>query len=121
MYTCASKKILEVRGKPGGNPELGDVLRLVFISCAAFVRAGKAKLRLLKGVRFSSPRWPRLWRILFHSGPLCEAQDVVYMRASEQNGSKSDPRDAHCVFFTEVLSRFFTQNLYLGWFSDGSS
>ena len=99
VYTCASRKILEVRGKPGGNPELGDGLRLVFILCAAFVRAGKAKLRLLRGSGSSSSRWLWLWSILFHSGPFCEAQDVVYMRASKQNGSKSDPRGAHCVLF----------------------
>ena len=38
----------EVKGKPGGNPEPGDRLRFVFVfvSCAACVRAGEAKLRV---------------------------------------------------------------------------
>ena len=48
MRTDNALLVLEVKGKPGGNPEPGDRLRFVFVfvSCVACVRAGEAKLRV---------------------------------------------------------------------------
>ena len=72
---------LEVKGKPGGNPEPGDRLRffLVFVSCAACVRPGEAKLRVRARCRMFLLGRPWRWEVLLRgSRPLCDAQDVVY-------------------------------------------
>ena len=114
----------EVKWKPGGNPEPGDRLRfvLVFVWCVACVRAGEAKLRVRARCRVFLVGRPRRWQVvLLCSRPHFEAQDVVYTWVLRQNGSKSEPRDAHCVCFELVLSRSFIKPVYLAWNYDDSS
>ena len=105
----------EVKGKPGGNPEPGDGLCFVFvcISCMACVRAGEAKLQVRARCRVFLLGRRRLWEVVLRSRTLCEAQDVAYMLAFRQNGSKCELRDAHCVCFILVFSRSFMKHVYM--------
>ena len=91
---------LEVKGKPGGNPEPGDRLRFVFVfvSCVACVRAGEAKLRVRARCRVFLLGQPRLWEVVLRSSrPLCEAQDVVCVGVVKKTMSKSVPGCAQCA------------------------
>ena len=123
MFAHLRPQNRRLRGSLGAtlNREIG------FVSSSFSFRAWRACERArrscecVRGAECSSWAGLGCGKLSSSSRPLCEAQDVVCTWVLKPNGSKSDPRDAHCVFFTEVLSRFFTQNVYLGWFSDGSS
>ena len=106
-----------LRGSLGAtlNREIG------FVSSSFSFRAWRACERArrscecVRGAECSSWAGLGCGKLSCCSRPLCEAQDVVYTWVLRQNGSKSDPRDAHCVCFTWVLRRSFKKHVYMAW------
>ena len=97
--------LLQVRGYGEAleatlNREIGFILSSFSFRAWRACERARRSCECARGAECSSWAGLGCGKLSSCSRPLCEAQDVVCTWVLKRNGSKSGPRDAHCVCFT---------------------